>query len=109
MKTTTKSSGFFAALKGLMMVMFFTFTGVNGLMAAEKAITKEQTEARVTAIQTRVAEIQAMDMNHMSRAERKEIRNELKDMKKELNQHPTYIYISGAGLILLIILLLILL
>lgn len=104
------ASGFFAAVKAVMLVMIFTFTGasVNSAMAAEKTMTKEQTEARVMAIKDRVAEIKAMDMSHMSNAQRKEIRNELKEMKKELKS-PTYIYISGAGLILIIILLILLL
>lgn len=104
------AAGFFAAVRVVMLVMFFTFTGatMNGAMAAEKVMTKEQTEARVLAIKDRVAEIKAMDMSHMSNAQRKEIRNELKNMKKELNS-PTYIYISGAGLILIIILLILLL
>lgn len=79
-------------------------------VAAEKVLTKEQAEARIVAIRDRVNEIQAMDMEHMSRLDRREIRSELKDMNKELRQmHPTYVYISGAGLLLLIILLILLL
>lgn len=104
------AAGLFAAVKAVMLVMFFTFTGatVNSAMAAEKTMTTEQANARVLAIKDRVSEIQAMDMSHMSSAQRKEIRNELKSMKKELKS-PTYIYISGAGLILIIILLILLL
>lgn len=84
----------------------FTFNA----LAAEKVLTANHAEARAIAIKERVAAIQAMDISKMSMAERKEIRQELKEMKKELHQHPqTYVYISGAGLILVIILLLILL
>lgn len=92
----------------MMAVLLNSFT-FNAL-AAEKVLTARQNEARAIAIKERVAEIQAMDINKMSMAERKEVRQELKEMKKELRQHPErYVYISGAGLILVIILLLILL
>ena len=88
------------------MLSSFTFNA----LAAEKVLTANQAEARAMAIKERVAEIKAMDMSRMSNSERKELKSELKDMKKELRQHPeTYVYISGAGLILIIILLLLLL
>lgn len=78
--------------------------------AAEKNLSKEQTEARVLAIKDRVETIKAMDLKHMNRVERSELKHELKDMNKELRQMgPTYIYISAGALILIIILLLILL
>lgn len=105
------AKGIFNSLKlGLCMLTVMLSSITFNALATEKVVATSQAETRAIAIKSRVAEIQAMDMSHMSRAERKEIRNELKEMKKELKQHPsTYVYISGAGLILIIILLLILL
>ncbi|GAA4460796.1 hypothetical protein GCM10023093_04160 [Nemorincola caseinilytica] len=102
---------FLRRVKMSVLVLTLMLSGISfNAAAAEKVLTKEQTEARVLAIKERVTEIQAMDMEHMSRLERKEIRTELKNMNKELRQmHPTYIYISGAGLLLIIILLILLL
>jgi DNA gyrase/topoisomerase IV subunit A len=80
-------------------------------IAAEKNVTAtEQSEARVLAIKDRVNEIRAMDMKHMTRTERKDVKAELKDMNKELRQmHPTYVYISGGGLLLIILILILIL
>jgi homoserine kinase len=114
MKQLTKKS-FSAAFKlflsraqifALILAVIVAGTSVNAAAAEKKIATME---ARAMAIKERVTEIQAMDFSKLSAAERKELRHELKDMKQELRQHPTGIYISGAGLILIIILLILLL
>lgn len=56
---------------------------------------------------TRLNEIKAMDFKHLSSSERKALRHELKDMKK--NHVVTGIYLSvGAIIVILLILLLVL-
>ena len=61
-------------------------------------------------IKQRVQEIKAIDRSQLTSDQLKALRQELKEMKKEARQlGPTYIYISGAGLVLIIILLIILL
>lgn len=70
----------------------------------------QQKEARAMEIKQRVQEIKAIDKSQLTSDQRKALRQELKEMKKEARQlSPTYIYISGAGLVLIIILLIILL
>jgi len=69
-------------------------------------MTKEQKEARIAAIKTRVEEIKAMDKSHMTREERKALRRELKGMHKEARAI-TGVYISVGALIIIILLLII--
>ena len=114
MKKTNQGNqptGLYAAVKALMLVLFFTFSGttLTTANAAEKTNITAQTEARVAAIKDRVAEIQAMNLKTLSKKERSDLKAELKAMNHELRHSPTYIYISGAGLLLIIILLIILL
>jgi chemotaxis signal transduction protein len=64
--------------------------------------------AEVKVLINRVNEINAMDRSAMSPAEKKEIRKELRAIKREVNKHSGgYVYISGGLLILIIILLII--
>jgi hypothetical protein len=76
-----------------------------------KSIPKDSLEA----IQKRVLEIQGMDISQLTASQRKELRQELKGMYKELKNNDdgggkrTYIYISVGGLIVVILLLIILL
>lgn len=85
-------------------------TGVAATtQASAKEMSKEQTEVRVAQIQERVHQIKAMDLSHLNRAERINLKHELKDMKSELRNSAPYIYISAGALILIIILILLLL
>jgi hypothetical protein len=70
----------------------------------------QQKETRAMEIKQRLMEIKSIDKSQLTLDQRKALRKELKEMKKEARQlGPTYIYISGAGLVLIIILLIILL
>ena len=73
-------------------------------------MTPEQKDARAAEIKVRVQEIKSMDKSQLTSEQRKALRKELRAMKKEAKQMgPTYVYISGAGVILIIILLIIIL
>ncbi len=91
------------------------FTSMTPMaMAKEDKIAKEETElspeeeARVEQLDARILEIKAMDFKSMDKAERKEIRNELRDINKEAKDLGGGFYLS-AGAIIIILLLLILL
>jgi hypothetical protein len=72
------------------------------------ALTAEES-ARVTALINRVNEINAMDRSTMTHTEKKELRKELRSIKREVNHsNGGVVYISG-GLLVLIIVLIILL
>ncbi len=72
---------------------------------AEKAAATDD-EVDTEALKARVEEIRDMDKSELSRAEKKELRNELKDSKAILQSRG--IYIGGGTLILLIILIILL-
>jgi hypothetical protein len=65
-------------------------------------------QVRVTEIENRLEEIKSMDFKSMSKNELKEVRMEMKEMKKEARALGNGIYLS-VGAIIIIILLLILL
>ena len=69
-------------------------------------MTDAEKKARAEAIKERVYEIKAMDRSKLTKAERKALRSELKDMKKEARAIQG-IYLS-VGAVIIIILLLIL-
>ena len=93
----------FLAIMLLICSISFTFPA----MATD--MTTAQKEARVMEMKSRVDEIRAMDLSHMDKLQKKEIKSELKQMKSELRADPTYIYISGGALLLIIIILILIL
>ena len=75
---------------------------------AKPAMTDRQI-ARVEEITSRIEVIKSMDRSELSRQERKDLRNELLEMKKELKASNGGVYLSvGAIIIILLILILLL-
>ncbi len=74
----------------------------------EKSELTAEEQLRLEQIDYRLAEIKEMDFASMTKAERKEIKGELKDMNKEARAIGDGVYLS-VGAIILIVLLLILL
>ncbi len=58
---------------------------------------------------TRLSEIQSMDKENLSSSEKKNLRNELKDMKKAADGLDSRVYISVGGIIIAILLLILIL
>ncbi|MFI5172252.1 MAG: hypothetical protein ACHQFW_07665 [Chitinophagales bacterium] len=108
-------------MKKLIPVIFFAICAVNSntLMATspvEPASTPKPTtevklsESDVARLAARYEEINKMDKSNLSGTEKRELRNESSQIKKELKaQDGTVIYISSAAAIILIVILLILL
>jgi len=69
-------------------------------------MTKEEKEARLEAIKARVDEIKAMDRSTLTKEDRKALRKELKEMRREARAI-TGVYISIGALIIIILLLII--
>lgn len=93
-------------------LLLVAFTPIQS-EAAEKNPTSisltENESAEVKALINRVNEINAMDKSSLNSVEKKELRKELRSIKREVNRvNGSTVYISG-GVILLIILLIILL
>ena len=73
-------------------------------------MTTAQKEERAKAIKLRVEEIKSMDMSVLSRAERKELKSELRAMKYEASELGSGgIYLSLAAIIIIILLLILIL
>lgn len=72
------------------------------------AMSDEQKQARAAEIEKRVLEIKEMDKSNLSRLERKDMRNELRDMNKEskaIGNGGVYLSIGGILLIILVLIL----
>lgn len=97
---------------GFVFSFFVMFLAFDANAAASKKEKKEELTAeqkvRLSEIETRVEEIKAMDFLEMSKAERKEVKKELKEMNVEAKQIGGGVYLS-VGAIIIILLLLILL
>lgn len=74
----------------------------------KKELTTEQ-RAELTRIMSRVDEIKAMDKSKLSKEERKELRKELKEMKKSANAIGGGVYLSVGAIIIIILLLILIL
>ena len=86
--------------------------GANTVSAAPKSDKPEMTleqKAQLERITNRVEEIRHMDKSHMSRAEKKELRKELKTMKAEANAMGGGVYLSVGAIIIIILLLILIL
>lgn len=97
------------------LVAAMVLAGSQQVFAKEKA-SKEKTEfteaeiQRFAEIEARIMEINAMDFSEMSREEKKDLRNEIKELNKESKtMRGSGLYISTGALIIIVILLIILL
>ncbi len=89
-----------------------TFAKNNKHSIEEKvaAMTQEQKEARAEEIKARVLEIQSMDKSKLTSEDRKALRHELRDMNKESKALGSGgIYISLAGIVIIILVLILIL
>ncbi|MCH7401655.1 hypothetical protein ACFOUP_14500 [Belliella kenyensis] len=92
------------------------FLGLNtsvSLAKEKSALKTEEISAedkiRLEEIESRVNEIKAMDFTGLTKEERKEVRSELRELKKEAQNRGNGLYISTGALIVILILLIILL
>lgn len=98
----------------LLVCLLLTFTAPQAMNAAVSSATnapateKPMDAERATQLLHRLDEIKAMDKSELSKAEKKALRKEVRDSKKELRDIGGGIYLS-AGAIIIIALLLILL
>jgi len=74
------------------------------------AMTEQQKEARYEEIKARIEEIKNMDKSTLTKAERKDFKNELRGMQKEAKALGRGgVYISLAGIIIIILVLILIL
>ncbi len=91
-------------------LLLVTFAPIQSKAETEKNPTSisstENESAEVKALINRVNEINAMDKSAMSSSEKKELRKELRSIKRDVNEHSHggAVYISGGLLVLIIVL-----
>ena len=97
------------------LVLVFTLAiSANTVSAADKndkaktEMTAEQ-KIQLKRITDRVEEIKAMDKSSLSKSERKELRSELKEMKKQARAMGGGVYLSVGAIIIIILLLILIL
>lgn len=93
-------------------LLLVVFAPIQSKAETEKnpiSISASETEsAEVKALINRVNEIRAMDKSSLSSSEKKEIRKELRTIKREVNRrHGEVVYVSGGLIVLLIVLIII--
>lgn len=107
----------FYLLTATMLLCFIAFNSNAATLTDNNAVTKEaaanmtpqQKEVRLEEINARVQEIKAMDKSQLTKEDRRELRAELKSMKKESRAMGGGIYLSvGAIIIIILVLILIL-
>ena len=87
----------------LMMIM------ASPVMASGSATITESTESRAQQLQNRLEEIKNIDTRELSRGEKKTLRREVREIKKELAALSGGVYLSVGAIILIALLLILLL
>lgn len=101
--------------KQILFAAFFMLLSISGFSAVtDPALTgkvpTEATALRVNELETRLHEIEAMDIKSMSRTERRSLRKEVKAIEKEMKTMANNgVYISVGALIIIILLLILIL
>ena len=99
------------SLSGKTTVLFLLLSVASpamGAITSETAINNPK-EARALELQTRLQEIQAIDKKGLTRIEKKELRHEVREIKKELAAMSGGVYLSIGAIILIALLLILLL
>ncbi|SHF68689.1 hypothetical protein [Pedobacter caeni] len=95
-------------------LIFMLGVSANTVMASDKSeknkteMTVEQ-QAQLKRITERVEEIKSMDKSNLSRAEKKELRKELRELKKQSKALGGGVYLSVGAIIIIILLLILIL
>jgi hypothetical protein len=107
-----KLTNFFRAIIIGAFICLVTPFSSKALYTANSSITVRDTtgDAQVySKLVTRLSEIQSMDKNNLTTGEKKNLRNELKDMKKAAEGLDSKVYISVGAIIIIILLLILIL
>lgn len=90
-------------------VLVLMMTMASPVMAFGSATITESTESRAQQLQNRLEEIKNIDTRELSRAEKKTLRREVREIKKELAALSGGVYLSVGAIILIALLLILLL
>lgn len=97
------------------LALFLSVQMLNAAPTEKKGISNDKIElteaqnARATEMRNRLDEIKAMDFQSMTKGERNEIKEEMKEMKAEARATGNGVYLSIGAIIIIILLLVLLL
>jgi hypothetical protein len=101
-------TGKMAKLMTAALFVFFSLSAGASTITSDSSIVTTN-EVRVQQMQERLQEIKAIDKSSLTKSEKKELRSEVVEIKKEMKAVSGGVYISVGALILILILLIILL
>ena len=90
-------------------LLTFGFAPIAALGNNKTPVESTMTPAELQVLIDRVEEIKAMDKSLLTKSEKKELRNELRETKKEIKNNGRGIYLSVGALLVVIVLLVLLL
>lgn len=90
-------------------LFFFLAVAPLGLAANNPGNAGANAEARAIELQDRLEEIKSLDKKELSRVEKRELRREVREIKKELAAASGGVYLSVGAIILIALLLILLL
>lgn len=103
--------GLMATILSITILPLQSFAGTtnepSSLVATKPAESSESAEANMLVL--RLNEIKEMDMSKMAASEKKEMRKEVRSIKRELREVGGVVYVSAGTILLIVILLIVLL
>ena len=96
-------------LTGIAIIALLMTVSVPAISAPIMPNEPNGSEVAAQAMLNRLHEIKDMDKNNLSRSEKKELRNEVKNIRKELKSNSRGIYLSVGAIIIIVLLLILLL
>ena len=95
------------------LLAIFSFSAVPTFAATSSTNATSETKGKLTEeeisnYRARVVEIRDMDKSELTVSEKKELKNEVKEIKATMHKDGTYLYIGGSTILIIILLLLIL-
>jgi hypothetical protein len=95
--------------KVLLLIGMLAIASPSITMAADVPVTTEASAERASQLQNRLDEIRAVDTKNLSREQKRELRKEVRTIKKEMAEISGGVYLSVGAIILIALLLILLL
>ena len=90
-------------------VVLMSFAPAHADVKESAPVNSPEVTARVEVLMTRLNEIKDMDKSELTRADKKELRTEVKAIKEELRSTGNGVYLSIGAIIIIILLLILIL
>ena len=99
----------FLCMASFLMFLTIALPASSAVIAPESSKVNGTEMARTTVLTQRLEEIRSMNKSEMTRLEKKSLRNEVKEIKKEMKVMSGGVYLSVGAIIIVILLLILLL